>query len=273
MKEINLPKTIAEIILYAKRKWIFSVLFLLVITAIYVKLFLLKETQHTVEYTLTSSEIPSSYIESIVKPVKNNISNRDAQLNQEILAIDQSTAERITDLEVTFMRGKDASTLGSSITIQLSGFSTESIDAFGVAFVNYLNTNELITRYRRVYGEQLDESFTTINEQLTRIDSLQSTLPQMVDQKMSTEELAGLLELSGIYEQMIKIQASKTEIEREIELNKEFKLVSKTHFSSKKQSLIVKVVGLLLVNLTGLIGLFYLNLLIGEVRNNLEDKG
>lgn len=268
-KEIDLTKSAANFLVFLRKNILLSFVLVIITSGLVSYIFYSGQISKKAEVTVLSSKVPFQFIDFIFRPVKTYVNNGDFQSVSKVLNVEQSISMQIGSVNIEKIEGLTDLDFKNGFTISLVGKSEEALVEFGNKCIDYLNSNEFIEEWKKVYTDNLLELEKTASEQIDRLDSVQQLIPLLLS-KNSIDNAN--FDIGSVYEQMIILKDHKEEIIREIKFNRGFKVVSTTFYPVNKISKKIFLISLTLINLFVLLLSYYIYTFIQSTRSHFRNR-
>jgi len=194
--------------------------------------------------------ISYNLISQIYSPLVNSVKAGSQENIVQLLGISQDQASVLIQTSISEIKNPNTQTLGCSFVIEIAVTDQNSVKSFEDPIESFFLKNQYVKMIQQAKEEKLNLTYAKINEQISRLDTVQQSIPSALKSQSENSVLSDL-GLGQIYSQMANLYNLKFETEENIELISEVKLVSGFLFVQKvtgltKRILIGIVIGFIL---------------------------
>jgi len=267
---IDIPKSLANFLLFIKKSKIQTIFTIIIVSGVIAFFYFSRQKKYEGQFTVLSSKVPFQFIQYIFKPIENSIANNQQIALKDIMDANEEDLISISSIGLEEIKGLQNLDFKNGFTISMEGNDLNALRPFGESCVNFLNQNEFINEWKKVYTDNLNELERTTSEQISRLDSVQRMIPSIIGNYNNSPDFKQTnFDIGSIYEQMVVLKEKREELIREIKFNREFKVISTTFFQKTKFSLKTYLLALIFFNVI-ILWLVYLgNSLISKTKAHM----
>lgn len=226
---------IKELISFSIKNIKTLLIFIILGVSISVGLFTLKKTVYISDLTISHSRLNNgecyAMINTLTK-IRDNASSNDTILAEK-LGIEAKMAKEIKSIsckalnEALEKNYKDSAFVLLPFKIEVNVYSTSILDSLQKGILNYLESNEYVSKRKKINREYLDKFEERIKEEIIAIDSLKIIVDKSIIPRSNGNGiiLGEPIDPVKVYQTGMELYKSQLNINEQKELNNSFEII------------------------------------------------